>query len=109
MLMGDMSKIRVQLLDEKDKVHDQFVVDLNGDEAMERFDEGLIDGKNWFEGLKIIIDMWFPYCNDKEEWATEIRKDFDAGQKMNYWTGDIDKTSYLYLRNSDGTYTLNKW
>lgn len=39
-----MSKIRVQLLDEKDVVCDQFLIDLNGKGAMEKVDEGLIDG-----------------------------------------------------------------
>ncbi len=78
-----MSKIRVQLLNEKDAVCDQFIVDLNGKDAEEKIDEGLIDGHDWFTGLKIITDMWFPYCNGKEEWALEIKKDLEISEKKN--------------------------
>lgn len=76
-----MSKIRVQLLDEKDAVCDQFIVDLNGKDAMEEIDEGLVDGYDWFRGLKIIADMWFPYCTGKENWALEIRKNHETNEK----------------------------
>jgi hypothetical protein len=104
-----MSKIRVQLLDEKDVVRDQFMVDLNGEGAMEKIDENLIDGYDWFKGLRIITGMWFPFCSSKEDWALQIKKDFDISEKMNQWRGNIDGISYLYLRNSDGSYTLEKW
>lgn len=103
-----MSKIRVQLLDEKDVVCDQFIVDLNGEDAEEEIDEDLIDGYNWFRGLKIIADTWFPYCNDKESWALEIKKDLEISEKTDRWIGDINNVCYSYLRNSDGSYALDK-
>jgi len=104
-----MSKIRIQLLNEKDAICDQFIVDLNGEDAEEEIDEGLIDGRDWFKGLKKIADMWFPYCSGKEDWAIEIEEDHKLNETMARWTGHIDNIRYLYLRNSDGSYILDKW
>jgi hypothetical protein len=104
-----MSKIRIQLLDENDVIRHQHIIDLNGRGAMEKIDEDLIDGNDWFNGLKIITKMWWPYCSGKESWAKEINKEHKLDESMARWTGYVNDTLYLYLKSLDGSYTLDKW